>query len=369
MQDRNYWLDLFTGKTWEEFLGNGAKVTGFRRRRRKYAEENIKVGDYFLCYMTGIQRFIGVLEVKSEYYYDETRIWENELFPCRFNVNLIHKLEPKTAVPIQAFREKLSIFQNLKSPHAWTGVFRGSPAKFKTRDGEIIVEEIENAISKPVERDYDERLYQRTPRKFESKGTVVTVPDEQAEIDVEEPKTGVHKLGHDEIQWRLLKLGAEMGLDVWVARNDRNKQFNGVFFKDMERMRDRLPVHFDDATNRTIELIDVLWLQGDTIVAAFEVEHSSSVYSGLLRMSDLITMQPNIKINLYIAAPDERAEKVVEEINRPTFARLKQPLPKVCKFIPYSKLKTEMEAVGDRLKYMKPDFINEIAQGCEVDEA
>jgi len=25
-----YWLNLFTGKTWEEFLENGANVSGFR---------------------------------------------------------------------------------------------------------------------------------------------------------------------------------------------------------------------------------------------------------------------------------------------------------------------------------------------------
>ena len=111
----------------------------------------------------------------------------------------------------------------------------------------------------------------------------------------------------------------------------------------MKNIRSELPRQFDDATNRTIELIDVLWLQGDAIVAAFEVEHTSAIYSGLLRMSDLISMQPNIKINLYIVAPDERREKVFNEINRPTFARLKPPLPDICRFIPYSELKSKTE--------------------------
>ena len=263
----------------------------------------------------------------------------------------------------------MSFFQNAKTPHAWSGLFRGSPSKFKPQDGEVIVEEIKKAIETPVERDYDERLYWRTPRKFESKGTEVTVPEEEREWEVEEPKTDAEGPTHDEIQWHLLKLGAELGLDVWVARNDRNKQFDGVLFKNMDRIRDRLPLHFDEATNRTIELIDVLWLHGDTIVAAFEVEHSTSIYSGLLRMSDLITLQPNIKIDLYIAAPEERAVKVIEEINRPTFARLRPSLPKICRFIPYSKLKAEMQAMGDKLKYMRPEFINEIAESCQVDEA
>jgi hypothetical protein len=277
MSDRNYWLDLFTGRTWEEFLKNGARVSGFRKRRRKYAKENVRVGDYFLCYMTGIQRFIGVLEVKSQYYYDETPIWRDELFPCRFEVELVHKLDPKTAVPVKALQDRLSLFRSLKSPRAWSGFFRGSPARFRPEDGQIIVEEIKKATESPVGRDYQQRLYWRTPRKFESARGIVTVPKEDKDTRVQEGKIAVERQTHDEIQWLLLKLGAELGLDVWVARNDRNRQFKGVCFKEMDRMRSELPIHFDEATNKTIELIDVLWLQGDTIVAAFEVEHSTSI--------------------------------------------------------------------------------------------
>ncbi len=86
---------------------------------------------------------------------------------------------------------------------------------------------------------------------------------------------------HTEIQWLLLKLGSDLGLDVWVARNDRNKSYNGVDFQKIKNIRSELPRQFDEATNKTIELIDVLWLQGDAIVAAFEVEHTTLIYSGL----------------------------------------------------------------------------------------
>ncbi len=139
--------------------------------------------------------------------------------------------------------------------------------------------------------------------------------------------------------------------------------------QSLKNLRTELPRQFDEATNTTIELIDVLWLQGDAIVAAFEVEHTSAIYSGLLRMANLIAMQPNIKINLYLVAPDDRFEKVFSEINRPTFSRLKPPLPKICRFIPYSALKSEIEKVGHRIKYMKPEFIEAIAVSCEPDEA
>ncbi|MFH1717583.1 MAG: hypothetical protein ABIF19_09555 [Planctomycetota bacterium] len=45
---RNYSLDLFTGKTWEEFKRNGAKVSGFRKTRRRRAK-NVRPGDYLIC--------------------------------------------------------------------------------------------------------------------------------------------------------------------------------------------------------------------------------------------------------------------------------------------------------------------------------
>src|SRR5205823_878954 len=140
---------------------------------------------------------------------------------------------------------------------------------------------------------------------------------------------------HEEIQWLLLRLGGDMGLDVWVARNDRSRQVNGQRFSDLPRLRKSLPLQFDEATNRTVALIDVLWLRGNAIVAAFEIESTTSIYSGLLRMSDLVAMQPNLNIPLFLVAPDSRRNKVLREVNRPTFARLATPLAEVCRYIPF----------------------------------
>jgi hypothetical protein len=368
---RSYWLDLFTGKTWEEFKKNGSKVSGFRRTRRRRAQD-IKPGDYLVCYLTGLSRFIGILEVKSACYEDDTPIWEDAVFPIRFNVDLLYELRPGTAVPIETLKDKLSLFRGLSSPHAWTGFFRGSPARFDPADGEIIVQAVKETMAHPVTRAYDQAKYWRRPRKFESKKIgVVTIPEEEKEESLQTVTTEseIEESSHAEMQWLLLKLGSDLGLDVWVARNDRNRSFNGVAFSTLKNLRAELPRQFDEATNRTIELIDVLWLQGDAIIAAFEVEHTSAIYSGLLRMADLITMQPNIKINLYLVAPDERFDKVFTEINRPTFGKLKPPLPKICQFIPYSVLKNEIKKIGSRIKYMKPEFIEAIAVSCEPDEA
>lgn len=53
---------------------------------------------------------------------------------------------------------------------------------------------------------------------------------------------------------------------------------------------------------------------------------------------------------------------------KPTFTKLKKPLPKICKFIPYSTLKETFDKHKDMLDVMKPDFIQKIAISCEGDE-
>ncbi len=157
-----------------------------------------------------------------------------------------------------------------------------------------------------------------------------------------------------------------MGFDVWVARNDRRRQCDGVNLGSMARTLSALPLQFDAATNRTIELIDVLWLDGAAIVAAFEIECTTSVYSGLLRMADLLAMQPNINIPLFIVAPEDRGEKVIHEVNRPTFRRLSPPLSDVCRFISISSLERELAALGHRIRFMRPEFLDDVAESCTL---
>lgn len=373
---RRYWLDLFTGTTWEEFKKNGATTSGFRRRRRRLAKK-IHPGDYLICYLTGLSRFVGVLEVKSHSFEDNTQIWEGAVFPIRFKVQLIYELSAETAVPVQSLKDKLSLFQKLSSPNAWSGFFRASPAEFDPQDGEAIVAAIKDALANPVKRPYDQKKYYRRPKIFESKRLgVVSVPetdtsDSESEHEATDSTTSTptEPSTHEEIQALLARLGSDLGLDVWIARNDKTRLLNNLSNHANLQLCQQLPRQFDDATNRTIELIDVLWLQGDAIIAAFEVEHTSAIYSGLLRMADLITMQPNIKIDLYLVAPDERRDKVMTEISRPTFSKLKPPLPKICKFIPYSELKREIQQIGSRIRFMRPEFINTLAESCEPEEA
>ena len=174
---------------------------------------------------------------------------------------------------------------------------------------------------------------------------------------------------HTEIQHQLLRLGAELGLDVWVARNDRGKKWDGLALGSLPRMLEQLPTQFNEATTRTIELIDVLWLSGNSIVAAFEVECTTSIYSGLLRMSDLLALQPNLDINLYLVAPDERREKVEQELLRPTFSLREKPLAKICGFLPFGAFCEQLEGIRKLglASSLKPGFLRSTAEFFGMD--
>src|SRR5207302_366684 len=121
---------------------------------------------------------------------------------------------------------------------------------------------------------------------------------------------------------------------------------------------------------KTIEMIDVLWLAGNSIVAAFEVECTTSIYSGLLRMSDLLALQPNLEINLYLVAPDERREKVIQEILRPTFAIREKPVAKTCGFLAFDALIQQIAGIRKLglATALKPTFLRSVAEYFGEDE-
>jgi len=168
---------------------------------------------------------------------------------------------------------------------------------------------------------------------------IVTVPTDQDEEDIEigimgsETPTVRHSL---QVQAALAEIGSIMGFRVWLPRNDRGR-IEDLVTEDLRRaFADRLPLNYDQATLETIEQIDVLWLKGRSIVRAFEVEHTTAVYSGLLRMADLLALQPNMDIKLHIVAPDERRDKVFREMQRPIFSLLDRgPLSNMCTFLSY----------------------------------
>lgn len=372
----NYWLDLFTGTTWNEFRNSGACVSGFSNRMR-LSVQKIRPGDVLLCYLTGVMRWVGALEVLGPST-ETKRIWKDAEFPARVAVKPLVLLSPENGVPMDQLEGRATFFSGKTDRGKFKGFVRMSPNLFRAAgDGDLILNLLREAERAPVTRPVDAKKLARRPffkaerrKGKETISTIVTVPESEEADDAQQvlPETKAEVRAattrHTEIQYQLLTLGAEMGHDLWVARNDRSRIWNGKTLGDLPRVIEELPTQFNEATNRTIELIDVLWLKGNSIVAAFEVECTTSIYSGLLRMSDLMALQPNLEINLYLLAPDDRREKVKQEILRPTFSLRDKPLAEVCGFVSFAKLTEKIEGIRklELASSLKPDFLQTTAE-------
>lgn len=75
----------------------------------------------------------------------------------------------------------------------------------------------------------------------------------------------------------------------------------------------------------SVRLIDVVWLskEAQQVAAAFEVEHSTSIYSGIVRMLDLaLGTAVGQGSTLFLVAPDNRRDEVEQQLCRPAFSRV-----------------------------------------------
>jgi hypothetical protein len=366
-------LDLFTPDTWAAFRSHGAEVSGFRPRQRRMARERVKVGDILLCYLVRLSRWCGALEVMSKAFEDDAPIYgDPDPFTVRFRVRSIVLLDPERAIPI--FEPEvwtgLSETRNLQAgSSSWTGAFRSSLRQLSDTDGALLLKLLRAQAEAQKEYPYTQRDRRQLARKF----TVRTV-DREVAVEVPEPEEEeqAESVDHFEgrqsvrMQAKLAEIGAAMGFRIWVPRGDRQRVLEQVPDKLRKAFLDELPLNYDDNTLRTIANIDVIWLKGRSMSRAFEVEHTTAIYSGLLRMADLLALQPNMDIRLHIVAPDDKRERVLREIRRPVFSLLERgPLYERCTFLPYSA--ADALSATPHLPHMSDSILEEYEESAEHD--
>lgn len=125
---------------------------------------------------------------------------------------------------------------------------------------------------------------------------------------------------HTQVQYLLIKIGRALKYEVYVARNDHHRVYEGQSFA-MLTLPELPPTGWPPEVMETVSLIDVIWLKPDTgeIVSAFEVEKSTSIYSGILRMEDLARSIPGCTCHFYLVAPNHREKEVLAQLARPAF--------------------------------------------------
>lgn len=165
-----------------------------------------------------------------------------------------------------------------------------------------------------------------------------TKPSKEQTDDTE--RVPIFDRAHVRIQSSLIRLGRAEGCSVWVPPNDRNLGYKGESFSSATL--ERLPnFGFDENTRRIVQNIDVLWLTRNVIHRAFEVESTTSIYSGLLRLNDLVLAQPNNQIRLFVVAAGGRREKVFNQLIRPSF----HALANQCEFLSFEIVENAVDRI------------------------
>jgi len=140
-------------------------------------------------------------------------------------------------------------------------------------------------------------------------------------------------LTHSQIQILLGEIGVSKEYDIWIPLNDRNridKEQGGNL-----NYRDNLPFGFEEV-QKILQVIDVIWIRrgANEIKALFEVEHSTPIYSGLLRFNDIYLIDPRFLPQFSIVSNENRKSLFMKQLNRPTFKM--SGLSEICTFLDYS---------------------------------
>ena len=127
---------------------------------------------------------------------------------------------------------------------------------------------------------------------------------------------------HTEMQYYLAQLGKSLGYKVWIARNDHKREWNGQRLGEFS-IKNLKVFNFPPSVADTIALIDVLWLnQDEKVIAGFEVEKSTSIYSGILRLTDLSLSIKGESCQFYLVAPEKREKEIKAQLLRPSIQSL-----------------------------------------------
>ena len=276
--------------------------------------ETMKPGDVVLIYNNGRIRFAGEIAAKVRNRELARYFWKEDEAGSTWELMYFIVNEERTSVPIEKLNPLFG-YQPDYRPRGFSMINEAAVLNFAQNYGDIL------GVLKTLEK--GEQLIPVPARKE----ALIAGIDERIERTPTE---------HDEMQWRLIRLGQLARCDVWVPRADQPKQYEGHHFRDfvLHEFHEALDVP------RSIENIDVVWKFGPySIKSAFEIEHSTSIYSGILRLSDLRAEAPNSNYPLFIVASEDRRRKVFEELSRPTFSGPCLRLNEVIRFLGYKKVR------------------------------
>ena len=146
------------------------------------------------------------------------------------------------------------------------------------------------------------------------------------------PDALLPELTHWQVQSIVSAIGVAKGYDIWVPQNDRAR-LDSVLVGELH-CREELPTPLSEVGD-ILQEIDVVWLHrgSNELRGMFEVEHTTPIYSALLRFNDVLLCAKRTGQTYRIIANGARRAQFIRQLNRPTFRA--SGLSKNCTFLEY----------------------------------
>ena len=305
------------------------------------------------------RQLAALFTVRSESFYDETPCWRRELYPYRVKIDVERIIPPGNRYSISSSQTRELLFRHHTRSYGVTVVLNAKPLHEEAAEHLLDI-----VLASPDWENFDPEemismLLEEQAEEFEEIAEeIVKTPSDPAHVVTD-------SFSHTQMQLYLAKLGISLGYDVWIPKGDQNKIHDEAQLSELS-LSELPSLPYNRRVLRIIENIDVIWLADEHPSHLFEVEHTTAIYSGLLRMSDFTSLIPSINIQMFICASEERRRKVIAEITRPTFERLKVPLRERCRYISFEKLAEFIEAEEDRyLTHFNVSVLDELSESIE----
>jgi len=243
-----YFIDLFSPETHEAFT-RSRDISGFRLRHKRVAER-VSPGDMFVCYLTRLSRWFGLLEVLEGPFIDSKPIFlpEGDPFVVRFRVRPVVWLGIEKAIPIHDYTiwSGLPFTRGLeKDSIAWTGTVRASLVRLDDRDGKFLAERLtaqsDGGKSYPLDEQDLRKLKTHMVTRLD-KVVTVSVPDDSGSD--EQPTIAPEAETRESIRVQALiaSIGARMGMSICIPRSDRATVLR-EWENEQNNLLERLPLN------------------------------------------------------------------------------------------------------------------------------
>lgn len=366
MAERQYWFVPFSGENWRTFTVCGSRNLTFGGQAA-HRSADVRPGDYLLCGLMGISRFVGILSVldvdRSEH------LTGPQASRCRLTVKPLIVLTPETGLPAVELRDCLGCFHAPSHPHGWMKYFWRSFVPWKADDGESVVSALLKIRQHPVKRALGAGMLATRPRAFDAVNQLLTVPHD-GHPGGDEPLVAANRPGAVEsrdglIQAFFLKLGRTLGFETWISARDRQCKIGGRPLGMWPGVQPSLQLPMEGVARSVLETMDVLWLKDEQAAAAFAIERNGSLLVALLDIADFLALQPDAHIPFYLAAPDCRRPDVIRQINRAAFAALPLPAAEACRFISFNTVYRTIPGLKTKMPHLTSAILLEISESCE----